>query len=91
MVLITGVNKTRIRSDRTGLSKPGPDWTGLTKPGQDVIQLTKPRSDPKKSINSHQNSHVIPLIEYGTERSKETFAVCFFFVSIILVRSFVIQ
>ena len=43
-----------------------------------MIRLTKPGSDPKV-----QNSHVISLIEDGTERSKETFAVCFFFISII--------
>ena len=78
-----GVNKTRIGpdrigSDRIGLSKPGPDWTGLTKPGRDVIRRTKPGSDPKKSINSRQNSHVISLIEYGTEKSKETFVVFLF-------------
>ena len=84
---LTKPGSDRIGSDRTGLTKPGPGWTGLTKPGQDVIRLTKTGSDPKKSINSRQNSHVISLIEYGTERSKETFAVCLFFVSIILVRS----
>ena len=95
---------TKPGSDRTGLTKPGSDRTGLTKPGSDrngstklapdQTGLTKPDRIQKGqiAINSRQISHEKPL----TERRKQTFAVfhwavCFLFVSIILVRSFVIH
>ena len=42
-----GVNKTRIGSDRIGLTKPGSDWIGLTKPEPDRQKSDSLKFPPK--------------------------------------------